>query len=244
MTRDSHHHAYAVITLLMLVALAGLGYDVGWRNVLATPDQRGAWSMREARYEQAAQDFRDPVWRAVATFRAGDFKEAARILSGLDTADAAYNHGNALVMLGQYEDAVKRYDRALALRPGWSDAEANRALARLRAERLKTTGGDTGNTDSQPDQVVFDASKPKDDAAHEIRAPAVRRCPTRRRGLSGCAASRRNPRTSCGRSSPISYRSGPPTRHPGARRHENARPAADRDRGKTPPPRPGLTAIC
>jgi Ca-activated chloride channel family protein len=105
------------------------------------------------------------MWRAVARFRAGDFKEAARILSGLDTADAAYDHGNALVMLGQYENAVTRYDRAIALRPGWSDAEANRALALVRAARLKTTGGDTGNTDSRPDQVVFDAAKPKNDAA-------------------------------------------------------------------------------
>lgn len=157
--------AYAAIAILVLAALAVLAYDVGWRNVLATPDQRGAWSMREQRYERAARAFQDPTWRAVAAYRAGDFKEAARILSGLDTAEAAYDHGNALVMLGQYDDAAKRFDRALVLRPDWPDAEANRTLARLRAERLKTTGGETGDTDSRPDQVVYDPAKPRDDAA-------------------------------------------------------------------------------
>lgn len=167
MTRAPHRRAYGAIILLVTAGLGIAAYAVGWRNVLATPDQRGAWNMREAHYDRAAGAFRDPMWRAVATFRAGDFKGAAAILSGIDTADAAYDHGNALVMLGQYEEAVKRYDRAIALRPGWSDAEANRTLARLRAERLKTTGGDTGNTDSQPDQVVFDATKPKDDAARD-----------------------------------------------------------------------------
>jgi len=30
----------------------------------------------------------------------------------MDTAEAAYDQGNALLMLGKYEDAVGRYDRA------------------------------------------------------------------------------------------------------------------------------------
>ncbi|ANY82003.1 hypothetical protein BB934_23100 [Microvirga ossetica] len=133
----------------------------GWRNMLLTPDQRGAWAMRHERYKEAADSFADPLWRGVALFRAGEFKDAAQVLAALDTAEAAYDQGNALVMLGQYDNAVGRYDRALELRPGWAEAESNRVLAKLRAERMKTTGGDTGNTDSKPDEVVFDPNKPK-----------------------------------------------------------------------------------
>ncbi|RDI57188.1 tetratricopeptide repeat protein [Microvirga subterranea] len=154
-------HAYAAIACAVAVALIALGVATGWRTMLLTPDQHGAWAMRHERFREAADAFADPMWRGVALFRAGAFKDAAQAFAALDTAEAAYDHGNALVMLGQYDNAVGRYDRALELRPGWAEAEANRTLARLRAERMKTTGGDMGDTDSRPDEVVFDPDKPK-----------------------------------------------------------------------------------
>ncbi len=89
------------------------------------------------------------MWQAVARFRAGDFKPAAQIFGGIDTAAAAYDQGNALVMLGKYDEAVARYDRALVLQPGWVDAEANRALARLRAERMMVRRGETSETSAR-----------------------------------------------------------------------------------------------
>jgi Ca-activated chloride channel family protein len=155
-------HAYAAIACAAALALIGLGFMTGWRAMLLTPDQRGAWAMRHARFQEASDAFADPMWHGAALFRAGAFKDAAQAFAALDTAEAAYDQGNALVMLGQYDNAVGRYDRALELRPGWAEAEANRKLARLRAERMKTTGGDMGDTDSKPDEVVFDPNKPKD----------------------------------------------------------------------------------
>jgi len=154
-------HAYAAIACAVAVALIVLGFLTDWRNMLLTPDQRGAWDMRRERYKEAADAFADPLWRGVALFRAGEFKDAAQALAAIETAEAAYDQGNALVMLGQYDNAVGRYDVALEFRPGWAEAEANRNLAKLRAERMKTTGGDMGDTDSKPDEVVFDANKPK-----------------------------------------------------------------------------------
>jgi len=154
-------HAYAAIACSVAAAFIVLSLMTGWRNMLLTPDQRGAWAMRHERYQEAADSFANPLWRGIALFRAGEFKDAAQVLAPVDTAEAAYDQGNALVMLGQYDNAVGRYDRALQLRPRWAEAEANRTLAKLRAERMKTTGGDTGNTDSKPDEVVFDPNKPK-----------------------------------------------------------------------------------
>lgn len=159
--RTIARHPYGAIAVAVLIALGVLGLTSGWRGLLFTPDQHGAWAMRQGHFQQAAGAFVDPMWHCVALFRAGEFKEAAQVLSGLDTAEAAYDHGNALVLLGQYDNAVKRYDRALELRPGWAEAEANRTIARLRAERMKTTGGDTGDTDSRPDEIVYDPNKPK-----------------------------------------------------------------------------------
>lgn len=150
---------YGLIALAGFAALLGAGYRVGWHDLWLWPDQRGRWLMHAGHPAEAAQAFRDPIWRGVALFRAGDFKGAAQAFAARDTAEGAFDHGNALVMLGQYDEALKRYDRALALRPGWPDATKNREIARIRGERRKTEGGITGDTESKPDEVVFDKTK-------------------------------------------------------------------------------------
>lgn len=152
-------HPYDVVAGLTVAAL-GLGaLRVGPADLFASPDQRARWRFERAEYEAAAATFATPLWRGIALFRAGDFKQAAQVLGGLDTPEATYDQGNALVMLGQYDQGVRRYSRALELRPGWLDAEANRSLARLRAERTRKQGGVTNDTDSRPDEVVYDRSK-------------------------------------------------------------------------------------
>lgn len=146
---------------LCLVALGATVWSVGWDRLWLTPDQRGRHLMAEQRYAEAALAFTDPMWVGIAQFRAGTFKEAAQTFGGMDTAEAAYDQGNALVMQGKYDEAVARYDRALALRPGWPDAEANRTLARLRAELVRQKGGDAGDQREGADQIVYDKDKKK-----------------------------------------------------------------------------------
>jgi len=140
--------------LIVLTAIAA--WQVGWVNLWASPDQRGRYLFERGRYAEAAGAFLDPMWRGVAQMRAGDFKAAEATFAAIDTADGAYNQANALVMLGKYEDAVKRYDRALAVRPDWRDAQTNRHIAQLRAERLKAPGADAGDQREGADQIVYD----------------------------------------------------------------------------------------
>jgi Ca-activated chloride channel family protein len=138
--------------------LAVLGWQIGWRDLWSTPDQRGQRLLSSGRAGDAAAEFADPLRRGVAQFRAGDFKAAAASFAGVDGADALYDQGTALIMLGKYDDAIHCFDQALELRPGWSDAEANRTLATLRAAAIKQTGGDSGNT-QKADEVVYDKNK-------------------------------------------------------------------------------------
>ncbi|WEK49678.1 MAG: hypothetical protein P0Y66_18530 [Candidatus Kaistia colombiensis] len=148
---------YGLILLGVTVAALALGAaQLGWRQLWASPDQRGRLLFERGRYAEAAASFHDPMWRGAALMQADDFKTAAQVFGGIDTADAAYDQGNALVMLGQYETAVGRYDRALALKPGWDDATANRKLAQLRAERMKSPGGDLGDQEEGADEIVYD----------------------------------------------------------------------------------------
>jgi Ca-activated chloride channel family protein len=150
---------YAVIGMAASILLLLAGYRVGWDRLWLTPDQRGRVLMHANRPAEAAKAFETPIWRGIALFRAGDFKAAAQAFAATENAESAFDQGNALVMLGQYDDALTRYDRALALRPGWREAQNNREIARIRGERKKTEGGETDQTDSRPDQVVFDKTK-------------------------------------------------------------------------------------
>ncbi len=147
-----------IIALVMIVAL--------WCFVfgdcsLLTPDQKGRRAFQAGDYEEAAEDFIDPMWRGASLYRAGNFKESAGMYSGFDTAESAYNHGTCLVMLGKYEDAVKRYIRALELRPGWEAAETNLRIARQRAEKLKKEGGEMTGGKLEADEIVFNENMPE-----------------------------------------------------------------------------------
>jgi Ca-activated chloride channel family protein len=160
MMRSRHLSPYAILALFAALALLAAGHQLGFRELWLTSDQRGRLLLHWNRPAEAAQAFRAPLWRGVSLFRAGDFKGAAQAFAARDTADGFFDQGNALVMLGQYDDALKRFDKALTLRPGWPEAVRNREIARIRAERRKTEGGETSQTDSRPDQVVFDKTKP------------------------------------------------------------------------------------
>ncbi|WP_336800397.1 hypothetical protein [Kaistia sp. MMO-174] len=148
---------YGLIVLGAAILTLALGAaQFGWRELWASPDQRGRLLFERGRYADAAASFHDPMWRGAALMRAGDFKTAAQVFGGIDTAEAAYDQGNALVMLGQYETAVGRYDRALELKAGWDDATANRMLAQMRAEMMKSPGGDLGDQEEGADEIVYD----------------------------------------------------------------------------------------
>ena len=98
--------------LLLLVIVGGVVRD-DW---FVSADQKGRFAFSQGRFDDAAKTFADPQWKAAALFRDGDFKGAAGVYSGFDTPESAFNHGNALVMSGQYATAVPRFERALQLR--------------------------------------------------------------------------------------------------------------------------------
>jgi Ca-activated chloride channel family protein len=144
----------AVIVLALGLTGAMLTRLYGWQTLWATPDQRGAWLLRQGRLAEAADSFADPVWRGVALMRAGRFSDAEPVFAQADTPVAAYDRGNALVMLGKYPEAVAQYDTALQARPGWSDAIANRALAQARADKFAHLQGEQADQEKvAPDET-------------------------------------------------------------------------------------------
>lgn len=116
---------------LMLFALAFVlpppaAQAASWRDLWQRPDQQAAAALARGDAKQAAQVAQSPQWRGSAAYRAGDYAAAADDYARVDSADGAYNHGNALARLGRYEEAIAAYDAALKRAPDMADASANR----------------------------------------------------------------------------------------------------------------------
>ena len=140
---------------------------------LFRPDQAGMRLYANGDYTGAASAFADPQWKGAAFYRDGAFRESAGIFAGQDTAESAYNRGNCLVMQGQYGEAVKRYDRALELRPGWEDAIINRGIALARGELLKREGGEGTGGMLGADEIVFTEGSSSPSSGEEVVEEAV-----------------------------------------------------------------------
>jgi Ca-activated chloride channel family protein len=146
--------------LLMTWAATAQAFDWprDFRGWWLTPDQQGQRLFEQGSYLEAAERFEDPERRGMAFYRGGDFERAAGVFGRVGTAEAAFNRGNALVMLGQYDAAIESYGRALELRPDWSPARENLALAIARKQRLAPPESDAGGTGGmlEADEIVFD----------------------------------------------------------------------------------------
>ena len=153
-----------LVVILLVLALYVFGTG---KLQLLTADQRGHRLFNQGNYTEAVEQFSDPMWLGAAYFRAGQFEEAAGVFAGYDTAEAAYNQATSLVMLGNYEAAVSRYERALELDPGWAEAETNLEIAKSRAIALKKEGGDMTGGQLGADDFVFEKGKSSPEAQDE-----------------------------------------------------------------------------
>lgn len=150
--RESVHYYSLIIPLVFLI-------NTTWVGLWWTPDQQGQRSMDHGDFVAAAGQFRDPFRQGVAWFRAGEFEAAEQAFARVASGEAEFNRGNCLIMLGKYDPAIERFDRALELRPEWDDAIVNREIALARAERVKQEGGDMGNQKIGADEIRFDKKK-------------------------------------------------------------------------------------
>lgn len=162
------------LTSLLLLGIPNPVLAAGFLDLWLTPDQQGQRLYEREQYAEAAEAFEDPAWRAASHYRAGDFEQAAALYGALTGPEAAFNRGNALVLLGSYDEAINSYEAALVARPGWVEARKNRDIARARAERLKPSGDDAGGTGGQleADEIVFDDSGRVNQGGTEVEMEA------------------------------------------------------------------------
>ncbi|WP_088331999.1 VWA domain-containing protein [Lacimicrobium sp. SS2-24] len=99
-----------------------------WEDLWQRADQQGQQAFNQQEYESAAEKFDDPLWQGSAHYRNGDYDKALEAFARAEGPQAWYNRGNALAQLGQLEEAIEAYDKALEAQPGHEDARFNKAL--------------------------------------------------------------------------------------------------------------------
>jgi len=145
------------VLLVLRVALPSAAEAADFVDIWLTPDQQGQIAYDKGDYQAAARHFRDPLWKGTALYRAGRFADSIDAFAAVDSADSWYDQGNALLHLGKFEQAVAAYGKALAQKPDWPAAQANRALAQTLVKRKKDEEQEQQDQPNlPPDSIQFD----------------------------------------------------------------------------------------
>ncbi len=123
--------------LLLILPLPKNSYALGWQDLWQTQDQQAQQAYKKQDYAKAAEQFGNPDWKAAAQYKAGEYDKALESLKSSKSASGAYNQGNALAKAGQLEEAIKAYEKALAMNPNDADAKHNKEIVEKELEKQK-----------------------------------------------------------------------------------------------------------
>ncbi len=123
--------------LLLILPLPKNSYALGWQDLWQTKDQQAQQAYKKQDYAKAAEQFENPDWQAAAHYKAGEYDKALESLKSSKSTSSAYNQGNALAKAGQLEEAIKAYEKALAMNPNDADAKHNKDVVEKELEKQK-----------------------------------------------------------------------------------------------------------
>ena len=153
------------LTVILSVLWLVFMYEGGLNRLFVTSDQLGYHYYKEKNYTKAAENFGNLSYKGASYYADGEFKKAKSVYQNLSTKEGRFNLGNAYVMLGDYDNAIKSYEMALKIDKNFKVAEENLVVARAR-KILKEPENDgkqgIGDMyDMQPDEVVYDNTEGK-----------------------------------------------------------------------------------
>ncbi len=138
-----------LVLLIFLLPVAEPVYAFGWEDLWLTRDQQAQRELDEGNAMEAGELFEDPVWRAVAKYRAAEYGPSAAGFGNQEDIENLYNLGNALARLGEIETAIDAYEQVLEVDPDMEDAIYNRDLLKdIIEQNQDAQGGEQGNQDA------------------------------------------------------------------------------------------------
>ena len=139
------------LALLMLLPVPKTSYALEWQDLWWTKDQQAQKAYQQQKFAEAANTFENPTWRTASHYKAGHFDKVLAALKHSKTSDDFYNKGNALAQSGKWEEALKAYQKALALDPNNADAKFNKEL--VEKEQKKRREEQKNQQDKQDQQA-------------------------------------------------------------------------------------------
>ena len=150
------------LTLAVSLVWVMFFYGQGLNRLFITPDQLGYKQYVKKNYTLAAQRFENLSFKGASYYKNAEFKEAKSVYQNLTTKEDTYNLGNVFVMLGEYDNAIKSYERALKIDPNFKEAQENLRVAKAR-KILKEpeNDGEQGVGMMGADEIVYDNTEGK-----------------------------------------------------------------------------------
>ena len=159
-----------------------------WDSAWLRDDQRGYRALAEGDTAKAANLFTDPPWHSALNGFSAKQERKTQYSNREVDFNTAYNMGNALAHLGQYEKALKEYDTALDINPNDEDAIFNKGLVENLKEQQQQQEQDqqkdgeeaqqqqegqdsSENSESQPNQEQESSEQQQDREAENQDQP-------------------------------------------------------------------------
>ncbi|QIN30978.1 tetratricopeptide repeat protein [Legionella longbeachae] len=137
------------LILLLFLFYSFSVHAFNWHDLWITPDQQGQELMSKNQFKEAQETFTRSDWAAAAAYRAGDYQKAAELYQNSGNEQGYYNEGNSLAHMGKYEEALKAYNKALAINSSNQDALYNRKLIEDLLKKEKEKNQNQQNKDQQ-----------------------------------------------------------------------------------------------
>ncbi|MCP5251681.1 MAG: tetratricopeptide repeat protein [Burkholderiales bacterium] len=128
----------------------------GWNDLWLRADQQAHSHLQQGDAQTAAQQFRDPGWRGMALYEAGDYDAAAQAFAESGTLEARYNRGNALARAGELQQAIAAYRDVLQQNPRHEDAKANLELLEKMLQDQQQQNTDSSQSSQNTDNSAAD----------------------------------------------------------------------------------------
>lgn len=137
------------LALISFLPFSDNSYALEWNDLWHSQNQQAQQAFKQEKYQQAAEQFNTPQWKAAAQYKAEQYQQAIESLQDDQSETGQYNLGNALAQAGNLKEAIAAYDKSLKINAENEDAKYNKEQVEKALEKQQQDQQQSDQTDSQ-----------------------------------------------------------------------------------------------